>query len=273
MIFMKKKLLEFIPPIITKKIARRKWRFIGDYPSWEKAKIDSSGYEAKSVIEGIESKFKEWLATREAEAGKKKTLFLDHADKTLLSAIIPVMMHIRKNEIRVLDIGGSLGGHYIVVRDLTPKWINIQWDIIETTSLAHLANTSYPRKEVKWYDNLNDVREREYDIVFSSGTLQCLPNPEETLEFINKISHQYLILNRLPLIDSHRDRLTIQIVPKSYYSGSYPSWFFSSSKWLDIFSKYYTSMYYWHIENHEVYLDKLVVTYSGYVFKRNALEV
>jgi putative methyltransferase (TIGR04325 family) len=107
----------------------------------------------------------------------------------------------------------------------------------------------------------------KYDIIFSSGTIQYVDSPYKIIEQLKHISHKYLILTRIPIIDNVKDRLTIQHVPKSYYSGSYPAWFLSKERLIKHLQKDYEFIQTWLLENESVVLDGKEIFYYGYLLR------
>jgi putative methyltransferase (TIGR04325 family) len=247
----------FIPPIINDYIASKKWSFEGNYSSFEEASSKCKGYSDKETVSEIKKKFTESIKSRSG-----RQIFLDQYDQQLLSAFFIATRALVKNHISVLDLGGGFGIHYHQIKNAAGSKMSFKWDVVETAVLANEATAQNRYEELSFYDNIGHLVNNRYDIILTSGTLQYLPDPFAMFRYFQEIQHQFLIINRFPLIDEPADRLTIQNVPKSYYSASFPSWFFSSEKWISAFEKEYKIDFRWFCMS-EIYLGMQKVPFQG----------
>jgi len=256
---------EFLPPIIKKYINSRKWKFEGNYKSWAEALNNCNGYDSFQVVKGMKERHEVWI--KSYQELNKQTSYLDLISRNILSYFFYPIIELDKTIINVLDIGGAAGGHFSIVRDNLPTGKTLNWTINETQTAVNEFSKSFPQSGLTFNSNIKDLYASNYDIIYMSGTLQDLESPYSIFESIKIISHKYLIITRLPLIDSNNDYLTIQHVPKSYYAGSYPSWFFSSQKFVSFLDANYRIIQKWEIESESVVLNGVEVFYKGYLLK------
>ena len=62
-----------------------------------------------------------------------------------------------------------------------------------------------------------------------SSVLQYVPSPYTLLKSLLQHRIPHLIIDRTAFLCSNCERLTVQHVPDSIYSASYPAWFFSEN--------------------------------------------
>jgi putative methyltransferase (TIGR04325 family) len=249
----------FIPPILNDYIASRKWSFEGNFNSFEEASKRCKGYSDKETVDEIKKKF---IETRKTKS--KKNTLLDPYDQQILSAFFITLGTLDKRDLRVLDLGGGFGAHYYQLKIAAGKKLNLFWDVVETTTLTKEARKLNMNDDLNFYDNIDPLLHKNYDIILTSGTLQYLPDPDDMFLKLRNINHSFLIINRFPIIEEASDRLTIQSVPKSYYSASFPSWFFSNDKWIAAFETGHNINFRWFSMS-EVYLGMQKVPFQGFL--------
>jgi putative methyltransferase (TIGR04325 family) len=251
-----------IPPLVNDYITSKKWRFEGSYGNFKEASEKCKGYSDRDTVLEMKKKFLEGM-----QPGNGKEVFLDPYDQQLLTSFLISLKSIDKEDVRILDIGGGFGSHYFKISKAIKSKTNFCWDIVETTTLIKEAKKINLNNSVNFYDDIDLLKNNKYDIILTSGTLQYLPDPEEMFLKLKDIKHSRLIINRFPLFDEEDDRLTIQSVPKSYYSASFPSWFFSNNKWIRIFEKHYNINFRWYCMS-EVYLGMMKVPFQGFLLEK-----
>jgi putative methyltransferase (TIGR04325 family) len=239
-----------ISPVLTDR------KFKGSYSSFDEA---LKRCDKDSTTEGMRIKFLEWYRSRSG-----KQIHSDEIDQQLLSSFFIVMKLLDKKEMRVLDIGGSFGNHYKRFRSEIPKSLKLNWDVIETKTLIKKAVILSQDDDLNFYDNTSMVKEKKYDVIFS-GAFQYLPDPDDTMNELVKLDHNYFVFNRLPFINDFDDRLTIEKASRS--GKSYPSWIFARNKWESFFTKYYNIKYRWHTAS-EVYLGWNKIPIEGLLLQK-----
>lgn len=94
--------------------------------------------------------------------------------------------------IRILDFGGAFGEQAIAVRNAFGDAKIAQYTVIETESVVHAAN----RAGLSHARFLSDIPSESFDIVFSSGTLQCIPEADAVLDRLLALGAPYVVLIR-----------------------------------------------------------------------------
>jgi putative methyltransferase (TIGR04325 family) len=124
------------------------------------------------------------------------------AEPTVVSAVTlrrlwALQRLLPRQHLRVLDFGGAAGQHFFEAKHYLKSLgsdealgqgssLNFTWHVVETDAMVDAASA------------LSCAVDGFFpDIVLSSGTLQCLPNPLETLQSLMAIGAQNLFLTRL----------------------------------------------------------------------------
>jgi putative methyltransferase (TIGR04325 family) len=121
----------------------------------------------------------------------------------------------RADNLSVLDIGGNNGIYFVWFRKLMPS-TELDWAVQETPKVVTACAPLLP--EITFTTEFPD---RHFDIALISGTLHCLPSPEETLTQAANAS-RWIVLTRVPIHDGPEDRFKVQTVPDNIYNGSHP---------------------------------------------------
>jgi putative methyltransferase (TIGR04325 family) len=139
--------------------------------------------------------------------------------------------------LRVLDFGGGGGDYFYQFQKFVP-YIAFDWTVVETPALAEAMQQKHggESQKIRWVDSL-EMTEDEYDFVLCSSVLQYLEQPFEVLEDLVKKSG-FVIINRIPLIDSSDHFVALQRILTKKKRGSYPAHFFSEKRFLKTLSMY-----------------------------------
>jgi putative methyltransferase (TIGR04325 family) len=119
-------------------------------------------------------------------------------------------------DVRVLDYGGGPGRHYFPIRAALPEGVRLHWCVVETPGLVREAKP-LETDELTFVDSLAAARDMlgKPDVVFSSGALQCIPDPVATLAELSAVRAPWLVLARM---GAANDGNTIAIVQNSRLS-------------------------------------------------------
>jgi len=227
---------DWVPPAIwrtLRRIAGSPASFRGNYKSWEEARAHSTGYDSAQIVSRVLSAT---LAVKRGEAcfERDSVLFDQPAPRYPVIAERLTCALAQHGRLDVLDFGGALGSLYFQHRSFFSNLEAVQWSVVEqkeflTQGRAHVADGC-----LRFYESIEACcKERSPAIGIASSALQYLPNPRELLLQLLAATRA-TILDRLPLIDAATDRLTVQTVPPSIYSASYPAWFFSRGQFLEL---------------------------------------
>ncbi|MGF1578530.1 MAG: methyltransferase, TIGR04325 family [Gemmataceae bacterium] len=207
-----------LPPTGILRFARRilgKVRNASSLPT-RHAEIYSNYAEASRACDGCDYEFDQIV-----ETVYRKTLILRETlqqgalsatpqDTQLLLGVKIAGGSSKTGTIHVLDYGGACGAHYYTVKAALGNTDSLRWHVVETPAMVAKAK-GLENQELKFHSTLSAAREicPTPDLVFSSGTLQCVPDPHASLQELLAIGSQYVLLNRLGLNSGSTDVFTV----------------------------------------------------------------
>ncbi len=235
-------------------------RFTGDYATHDEAKRASVGYDARHILEKTREallKVKNGVNRWEQDAMVSDS---DELPWALVAALLRCALVQGRSNLHVLDFGGSLGSTYYWCRPyLLSALQNLRWDVVEQHGHVAVGRADFENNELKFFETAEQAMHAGApDVLLLSGVLQFLPEPEAFLESLLRLQIPHFILDRTPLWSEAHHRLTIQHVPAEIYEASYPAWFLSERRILDLIGKYYTTINRaecaeaWEIDSHVV---------------------
>jgi len=146
------------------------------------------------------------------------------------------------NRLRVLDFGGALGSTFFQARSFFTGLAEVRWNIVEQAHFIECGQREFQTAELRFFPSVDAcLAEGQVDVVLLSGVLQCLKDPHELLAGILDKGIAYLLLDRTPVFDGERDRLTVQHVPAYIYGKPvrYPAWFLERRRLAGALSQKY----------------------------------
>lgn len=157
------------------------------YHSYAEAIADCTqdAYQEKELIEVI---FKKTLRFKNDLEAKPINMWVQPA-----YGIISLLPFIKQDVIKVLDFGGACGAHYFHTRKFIDN--KLDWNVVETPAMVQQAK-ELENDELTFSDNL---QQREVDLVFTSGTLQCVDDPFKYLRKLVALKARYIFFSRLAL--------------------------------------------------------------------------
>jgi putative methyltransferase (TIGR04325 family) len=123
------------------------------------------------------------------------TLDLNSA-RTLLG----ISLAISDGKLTVLDFGGGGGYHYFIARAALPKDVLLDWRVVETPAMVTLAHDRLSNNELHFFDSIQHATQdnKDFDLLFSSGSLQYCPDPKWTLTEMLGVGAKHLFITRTP---------------------------------------------------------------------------
>ena len=202
--------------------------------SWNTALAKSIGYESTSVVEPVVQ------AARQLRNNCEDTAFVTSRYQQVASGLLYCIAQSAlepSQPIRVLDFGGGGADYFYQFQKFAP-YFNFDWTVLETPALAEAMqrDLGHDHANLRWVDSFEKTSE-SYDVVLCSSVLQYVEKPFEVLDQLVKKS-QFLILNRLPLVDTAEHFVAVQRIVTKRKRGSYPAHFFSESKFMQDLSQY-----------------------------------
>lgn len=255
-----------VPPPVRRALRRRflSIRWEGDYNSWPEAAARATGYHAPAILEKVQQ------ALREVREGR--ALFeRDGVAMREPAPPWPALPGITQaalsagSRLRVLDFGGSLGSLYFQHKAAWDTFREVSWRVVEQPAFVAVGQRDLADSRLAFFATIESATAQgPTDVLLLSSVLQYLPEPHATLDLLLAKRFPLVVLDRVPLIDRGRDRLTIQHVPASINKASYPCWYFDRERLLAHFSAAYEIQ----AEFAGADGDRDGATYVGFVFKR-----
>jgi putative methyltransferase (TIGR04325 family) len=258
---------EFIPPIALRcyREAARKDLFAGDYATWEEARQVSTGYDSDLILKKVKDSV---LKVKNGEAVyERDSVLFDKIQYSwpLLAGLLWIASQ-KGNRLNLLDFGGSLGSTYYQNRSFLSHLKEMRWSIVEQKNFVECGKREFENEHMKFYDDLDECfREQRPDAILLSGVLQYLEKPYALLEKVGSLGFEFILLDRTSFRKKGGDRITVQGVPPEIFPASYPCWFLSLERFLDM-----VGMRYLLVEEFEG-VEKADVkdsVFKGFIFRR-----
>lgn len=204
--------------------------YSGDYASFAEARAHSTGYETGAILERTRVALHKVL--RGEAAYERDAMTFDQLELPL-----PLIAVLRKEaaghggRLSLLDFGGSLGSTYFQCRSALGQLAGLEWSVVELPALVACGRREFSNGQLKFYDSIPECfSDRRPSLLLLSGVMQCLPEPWSFLREAAQHDFDRIIVDRTPLIDGAKDRLTVETVSPRLYAASYPAWFFSRAR-------------------------------------------
>jgi putative methyltransferase (TIGR04325 family) len=125
-----------------------------------------SGYEDNELVDVIVLKTKQNIGLL------KRNLFFTQSTLSSLTGIL--YLSGRFSTINVIDLGGSTGLQYHMLRPLINEKIHINWTVVESKTLAEKCRSVFSTGELQFSDNLEEAFKNsgELHLVLCSGVIQ-----------------------------------------------------------------------------------------------------
>ena len=220
-----------IPPLFLQGLksflGRKQWA--GDFGSWGEALGRSTGYQAKQILDK-QIKAQKRVFSGEFAFERDTVLFKEpDPDYKLLASFA---LAARAGPLVVVDFGGALGSTFVQHRKEL-RLLGLQkWIVVEQSHFVDAGREHFQDSMLLFEADLDAAMRHQPTVLFASNVLQYLENPFEMLDRFVHSGVPYLFLNKVPLNDRPRNRLTVQRVPASIYEASYPCWFFDEATLL-----------------------------------------
>lgn len=245
-------------------------RFEGDYASYEEARRASEGYDAPAILAKTREAL---LKVKRGESRWEQDAMVSNSEEMpwpLLACLTRIVAVKGVPEIRVLDFGGSLGSTYYWCRPFLAPDIRVSWNVVEQTEHVTVGRNDFQNDELRFDYQVEEVLSRERpDVLLLSSVIHYLDQPEAFLEKLRSWNIPHLILDRTPLRNHPRHRLTVQHIPEEIYRASYPAWFLSRERVMALIGRDYTLR--WSIPGSEVWeLDGEAVQNQLLFFQRSS---
>ena len=189
-------ILKLIKSFASTELKKSEPEWVGPFLSWDVAKSNSQGYESESILTKVVE------ATRKVVNGEA----LFERDSVLFNKphyswpLLAIFQKIVKNEdpsLRILDFGGSLGSGYFQMRAFLTSEMSLDWNVVEQEHFVNAGKSSFESGELHFYYSIEEcLKEKQVDVLFVSGVLQYLENPDDWVKKFLGFGIQYVLLSR-----------------------------------------------------------------------------
>lgn len=266
---MKSIIRDILPPALFKLIARspiRRYGWSGNYSSWQIAQQKATGYDSAIILDKVKNSL---LKVKNGEAlYERDSVLFDRIeyDWPVLSGLMWVAAQ-RQGRLSVLDFGGSLGSSFFQNKKFLSELSQVEWSVVEQAHFVETGINHFQDEQLRFFSTCEQcLIERKPNVILVSSVLSYIEKPYELLEYLWSLDIEFMIIDRVPVIDGKRDHIKLQKVNPVIYPASYPAWFFSKSGFLEKMNRMF--------EIHETYncqisLD-LSMDFIGLILKRSS---
>lgn len=242
--------------------------FLGDYPDWQSARRDASGYDAPRILE------KALQAMRKVRAGEaayeRDTVLFDRVEYSfpLLAALL--LAASREKRLAVLDFGGALGSSYFQNRSMLAHLGAVRWGVVEQPHFVAAGAAELADGRLSFHSSISECASAiEPNFALLSGVLSYVEKPLELLDELFAAGLPYVCLDRTFVSLEGGTRLTVQVVPPSIYKASYPCWIIDERAILERASGRFRLVYdFPSLDGGEVRLEGLRGVFKSYLLAR-----
>lgn len=249
----------------VKQLLRNRIGWSGDYASWQEPSAKCAGYDAHNILEKVKQ------ATLKVKSGEavfeRDSVIFDKIEYSfpLLSALLWVAS-MQSQRLSVLDFGGSLGSSYFQNRGFLEN-AGLDWTIVEQKQFVEVGRASIADNILHFEPTISSAMNAFHPNLFVlSCCIQYLEKPYELIDEIVSTKIPYIILDNTPFNFESRDRITIQKVPPTIYTASYPCWFLDYKSVLDRFLQGYKIVTEF-VNDTTIELDGHKIPYRGFLLE------
>jgi len=267
-------LSDLIPPLFGKIYDRliRRVGYFGDYSGYDEACQASTGYDSDLILQRVQDALLK-VKSGEVVYERDSVLFDEVQYSWPLLAGLLWIASCNGDRLNLLDFGGSLGSSYFQNHTLLRHLKEFSWSVVEQERYVRCGKDFFDDQFLKFYYTIDECLEaRHPDSILLSSVLPYLEHPYELLSRITEQKFSYIIIDRTPLLDGGKDRLTVQKVPAEIYEASYPAWILGREKLLAIFDRDYELVMQFDALAGSILLGDTVAHDKGFIFRLKGLK-
>ncbi len=219
--------------------AEPEWEYAPE--GWRQTKSDPrlAGWDVEGVAEAYRSKWDSYVhalegpsplgiyhEVREGEEVKSN----DVAAHNMLVSFAYVLALAARNKERLslLDWGGGIG-HYALLAEKVLPGVEVDYHCKEVPRIVAAARgLGHPGRFV----DDDSWRDRHYDLVLVSGSLQYSEDWRRTVELLAAATAGYLYVTRLPIVSRAPSFVVVQRAQRYGYETEYHGWFLNGDEFL-----------------------------------------
>lgn len=182
--FIKNLLPLFIYRVLKKKFEKNKFTFVGKFSSYDAAR---SSTKTTDYING------------EMEFSKSSKFHqLENLEFDTKHNLMPIIFSVLEKINSILEIGGGDNPALLYIEKAKINK-NIFSSVIEKKSFVRIFENKIPneyKEKIEYKDNLNNIRNNKYDVVYFGASIAYIQNHENLLRDIFKFNPTYIIISR-----------------------------------------------------------------------------
>ena len=242
--------------------------YLGNYTGWKQACQDSTGYDSNVILERVRDALLK-VKNGEAVYERDSVLFDEIQYSWPLLAGLLWIASCNRNQLNLLDFGGSLGSSYFQNRVPLKHLDALSWNVVEQENFVRCGRDLFEDHYLKFYFTIEECLEvRQPDTILLSSVLPYLEDPYELLSRIIKLKIAYIVIDRTPTLEGKKDRLTVQQVPAKIYEARYPAWVLGKDKLLGMFEQDYELIMHFDALAGLIFLCETFAHDKGFIFRR-----
>ncbi|MER2513612.1 MAG: methyltransferase, TIGR04325 family [Nitrosomonas ureae] len=203
----------------------------GNYVHWGIARTAAGGYDEASLLKRLAAAaqaVKTGAAAWEQDGVTHEQI---PADLPLFASLSRIALA-QRGRLSVLDFGGGFGSSYFQCREFLAEVRDLRWGVVEQPQLVDIGREHFERDALHFFGTIDEaVTVIQPNVVLLSSVLQYLERPWAVIEKIIATDIPYLVIDRHPCTLT-RELITVQVIPLSLYSASYPSWLFDCPRMM-----------------------------------------
>lgn len=256
----------WVPPGVLgllRQVYKKPSNLIGDYPTWEAAAIDATGYGSEEILRRVIAGTNK-VVTGEAAYERDSVVFAEiEYSWPLLAALLLVAAEL--GSLQIIDVGGSLGSTWRQNRKyLNRLRVPQVWKVVEQEEFVLAGRSLFADRVLRFEHTIEEAGRDGVDAILFCGSLSYLPDPQRFLDQAASTQARYLIIDRLPVISGSTDRIAVQKVMEPIYSATYPVRLFSAQHLMSYWLRDWQTIEGWKCDMQP---DE-GVTYQGFFLER-----
>jgi putative methyltransferase (TIGR04325 family) len=209
--------------------------YTGDFSSFDDALKHCKGYAAEEVFKktcetALKVQRGDFVFERDSVGFTKA-----HYSFAAVAALQNIATK-NNNELELTDFGGSLGSSYFQHKIFFSSLKKLQWRVVELPNIIDFGKANLQDDHLFFYHTLAEAEaQQKSTVLFSSSTLQSVPNPFEWMDEFIKRDYPYILLDRIAFVKRDTHQVTVQYTHEMIYEASYPAWFFNEQLFVQYF--------------------------------------
>ena len=167
-----------------------------------------------------------------------------------IAALAVVAFRLNARKLKVLDVGGALGGHFSTAKTTFGPALEFDWSVIETKMFVDYARSHITTPEISFYETIDAVSQESFDLTYLSSVLPYFPDVNALLSAKAIKLAPYLFVCRTGMHDEEIPFL--QTVTYDTGVVRYPGRILSRGHVMDTLSQNYELITSWDYDQYSV---------------------